>query len=123
MDEALIETIRDNRILIMTQPIFIREFGNTYFSNLGEERAMHIQPIRTLLDQGITAVSYTHLTAMKRMRAGEGERLCNDLLNRVTTVESIAGKIDVRAPFVVEEYRTKLSERIESCLLYTSRCV
>ena len=54
MDEGLIEMIRDNRILIMTQPIFIREFGNTYFSNLGEERAMHIQPIRTLLDQGIT---------------------------------------------------------------------
>ena len=56
------------------------------------------------------------VTAMKRMRAGEGERLCNDLLNRVTTVESIAGKIDVRAPLVVEEYRTKLSERIESML-------
>ena len=56
------------------------------------------------------------VTAMKRMRAGEGERLCNDLLNRVTTVESIAGKIDVRALFVVEEYRTKLSERIESML-------
>ena len=56
------------------------------------------------------------VTAMKRMRAGEGERLCNDLLNRVTTVESIAGKIDVRAPFVVEEYRTKLSERIERML-------
>ena len=56
------------------------------------------------------------VTAMKRMRAGEGERLCTDLLNRVTTVESIAGKIDVRAPFVVEEYRTKLSERIESML-------
>ena len=56
------------------------------------------------------------VTAMKRMRAGEGERLCNDLLNRVTTVESIAGKIDVRAPFVVDEYRTKLSERIESML-------
>ena len=56
------------------------------------------------------------VTAMKRMRAGEGERLCNDLLNRVTTVESIAGKIDVRAPFVVEEYRTKLSERTESML-------
>ena len=56
------------------------------------------------------------VTAMKRMRAGEGERLCNDLLNRVTTVESIAGKIDVRASFVVEEYRTKLSERIESML-------
>ena len=56
------------------------------------------------------------VTALKRMRAGEGERLCNDLLNRVTTVESIAAKIDTRAPLVVEEYRTKLSERIESML-------
>ena len=56
------------------------------------------------------------VTALKRMRAGEGERLCNDLLNRVTTVESIAAKIDTRAPFVVEEYRTKLSERIASML-------
>lgn len=56
------------------------------------------------------------VTALKRMRAGEGERLCNDLLNRVTTVESIAAKIDTRAPLVVEEYRTKLSERIESIL-------
>ena len=61
-------------------------------------------------------VALRAVTAMKRMRAGEGERLCNYLLNRVTTVESIAGKIDVRAPFVVEEYRTKLSERIESML-------
>lgn len=56
------------------------------------------------------------VTALKRMRAGEGERLCNDLLNRVTTVEAIAAKIDVRAPFVVEEYRAKLNERIESML-------
>lgn len=56
------------------------------------------------------------VTAMKRMRAGEGERLCNDLLNRVTTVESIAAKIETRAPLVVEEYRAKLSERIESLL-------
>lgn len=56
------------------------------------------------------------VAALKRMRAGEGERLCNDLLNRVTTVESIAAKIDTRAPLVVEEYRTKLSERIESML-------
>ena len=56
------------------------------------------------------------VTAMKRMRAGEGERLCNDLLNRVTTVESIAAKIETRAPLVVEEYRAKLSERIEGLL-------
>ena len=56
------------------------------------------------------------VTAMKRMRAGEGERLCNDLLNRVTTVESIAAKIETRAPLVVEEYRAKLSQRLSALL-------
>ena len=37
----------------MTQPIFIREFGVTYFNNLGEDRAMRIQPLKTLLEKGI----------------------------------------------------------------------
>lgn len=53
LDEALLNRIAAEKILIMTQPIFIREFGNTYFRNLGEERAMHIQPLRTMLDKGI----------------------------------------------------------------------
>ncbi|NLU24573.1 MAG: amidohydrolase [Clostridiales bacterium] len=54
LDDGLIRTIRENKLLIMTQPIFIREFGNTYFNNLGQDRAMHIQPIKTLLENGVT---------------------------------------------------------------------
>ena len=54
LSEELISYIKDNHILIMTQPIFIREFGNTYFNNLGEARAMWIQPLKTLLDSGVT---------------------------------------------------------------------
>ena len=53
LDNQLIETIRLNHLLIMTQPIFVREFGTTYFNNLGPRRAMHIQPLRTLLDRGL----------------------------------------------------------------------
>lgn len=53
LNEELISYIKENHILIMTQPIFIWEFGNTYFSNLGEERAMWIQPLKTLLDHGV----------------------------------------------------------------------
>ena len=56
------------------------------------------------------------VTALKHVRREEGERLSNDLLGRVTTVENIAAKIRQREPFVVEEYRTKLNERIESAL-------
>lgn len=54
LNEELISYIKENHILIMTQPIFIREFGNTYFNNLGEERAVRIQPLKTLLDCGVT---------------------------------------------------------------------
>lgn len=53
LDDALLDTILRNHLLIMTQPIFIREFGTTYFNNLGPQRAMHIQPLRTMLDRGI----------------------------------------------------------------------
>ena len=56
------------------------------------------------------------LDELKVMRANEGERLFNDLFQRVTAVESIVSSISARAPVVVEEYRRKLTERIESVL-------
>lgn len=49
-------------------------------------------------------------------RRGEGERLANDLGIRLNTVEELRDRIAERAPTVVEEYRVKLSERIESML-------
>lgn len=50
------------------------------------------------------------------MRHVEGERLTRDLLQRLDTVLDIRGKIEERAPLVVEEYRKKLNERIEAVL-------
>ena len=50
------------------------------------------------------------------MRQAEGERLKADLAARVDTVLALTEKIAVRAPLVVEEYRQKLNERIESLL-------
>ena len=49
-------------------------------------------------------------------RRGEGERLANDLTERLATVDELRGKIETRAPMVVEEYRIKLNERIEAML-------
>lgn len=49
-------------------------------------------------------------------RRGEGERLANDLTERLATVDELRGKIETRAPMVVEEYRVKLNERIEAML-------
>ncbi|MBQ2662240.1 MAG: YicC family protein [Clostridia bacterium] len=53
---------------------------------------------------------------LKAMRAKEGERLANDLLNRLDTIDALRAQIEKRAPQVVEEYRAKLSERIEKLL-------
>ena len=50
------------------------------------------------------------------MRRVEGERLVSDLLSRLDTVLSIRESIAVRAPLVVEDYRSKLNERIASIL-------
>ena len=49
-------------------------------------------------------------------RRGEGERLANDLTERLATVDELRGRIETRAPMVVEEYRVKLNERIEAML-------
>lgn len=53
---------------------------------------------------------------LKAMRAKEGERLANDLFKRLDTINELREQIEKRAPQVVEEYRVKLSERIEKLL-------
>lgn len=53
---------------------------------------------------------------MKAMRLAEGTRLKNDLSARTDAVEVIAGQIAAFAPQVIEEYRAKLTERIEALL-------
>lgn len=56
------------------------------------------------------------LTELKRMRAEEGERLRLDLSLRADQIERITREIANRAPAVVEDYRAKLSARIEELL-------
>ena len=50
------------------------------------------------------------------MRYNEGERLKADLLSRMSVIEELTEKIAVRAPVVAEEYRKKLTERIQEYL-------
>lgn len=53
---------------------------------------------------------------LRHMRLLEGERLKKDFSDRRDTILSLTREIEKRAPLVVEEYRTKLTERIESLL-------
>lgn len=50
------------------------------------------------------------------MRSREGEKLAEDLLNRLTILENATAKVEARSPETVKEYREKLTARIEEVL-------
>ncbi|MDE7158027.1 MAG: hypothetical protein K2N74_00470, partial [Clostridiales bacterium] len=56
------------------------------------------------------------IEGLKKMRLAEGNRLKQDLLARMDTIKDLREKIAVRAPKVAEEYRKKLTERMEEYL-------
>jgi len=54
--------------------------------------------------------------ALKTMRFAEGERLKRDVLARMETISALREKIAARAPLVTEEYRARLTERMNEYL-------
>ena len=52
----LIGRIRELGVLVVTQPIFITEYGDSFIRHLGEDRALLTYPFRSLLDAGIHMV-------------------------------------------------------------------
>ncbi len=52
----LIARIAVMQVLIVTQPVFITEYGDSFIRHLGEERAALTYPFRSLLDANITTV-------------------------------------------------------------------
>lgn len=61
----------------------------------------------------------TAVGELREMRHLEGERLCKDFSMRIDTVLELTERIATRAPLVIEEYRTRLNERIEQLLQTT----
>lgn len=58
----------------------------------------------------------TALDNLVAMRKAEGERLKKDLLSRLETVKTLREEIALRAPLVAEEYRKRMTERMEELL-------
>ncbi len=50
------------------------------------------------------------------MRAVEGEKLKEDMLSRVATIETLVEEIAARAPMIAQEYREKLTARVQEYL-------
>ena len=70
---------------------------------------------QALADLGKTVMAEA-IENLKAMRFKEGERLKLDLSARMDTMTGYASVIEKRAPAVVEEYRAKLTSRIEELL-------
>ncbi len=56
------------------------------------------------------------LQKLNAMRLTEGEKLKNDMLGRMRTIEELVNKVEERAPLVAEEYRLKLQAKIKKIL-------
>ncbi len=59
---------------------------------------------------------FAAIDALRTMRKAEGGRLAADLTARCATILALTEEVASRAPAVVEEYRTKLNDRIETLL-------
>lgn len=64
----------------------------------------------------LCAVLEEALSSHTAMRASEGQRLCDDILDRLATIESLTGQIEKRSPQTVAEYREKLTARMREVL-------
>ena len=68
------------------------------------------------LVEGLKQALLSALSAHTKMRLAEGERLKEDLLSRMQTIQILRDKIAARAPLVSQEYRKKIFERMEEFL-------
>ena len=60
------------------------------------------------------------LSAYNDMRAVEGKRLAADINGRVTTIETVVGKVEERSPQTVAEYRARLTNKMNEVLQSTT---
>lgn len=77
-----------------------------------EEIAENDDALVTALQTALAAA----IEKLNAMRLSEGERLKRDLTERMGTIAALREKIAARAPLVAEEYRKKLTERINEYL-------
>ena len=56
------------------------------------------------------------ITELNKMRFAEGAKLKKDIVDRITVLEENLVSIEAQAPIVVENYRKKITERVQAIL-------
>ena len=121
------KTVRVDEALLQAYLTSARESAKALAldDDLTLSKALTLPDVTTILpadedQQALTELGRTAMTmaidGLKAMRFKEGERLKADLSARMDTMTGYAAAIERRAPAVAEEYRTKLTARIEELL-------
>ena len=71
---------------------------------------------KSVVSEGISAVVEQALTEFDEMRMREGARLCEDISARLETIEKLVSVVEERSPLTVEEYRRKLTAKLNEVL-------
>jgi uncharacterized protein (TIGR00255 family) len=121
------KTVRVDEALLMAYLASARESARKLdlADDMTLSRALSLPDVTSILpaDEDQQALTNLAMEAMvmaieglKTMRLKEGERLKLDLSARMDTMANYAASIEKRAPAVVDEYRSKLTARIEEML-------
>lgn len=74
----------------------------------------------SVADEELLSSLYSALSValenLNAMRLIEGDKLKNDMLARMNTIETLVDKIQTRAPVVAQEYKKKLEEKLKKYL-------
>jgi len=81
-----------------------------------EESAEDTEELWAVLEQAVVAA----VDSLVQMREIEGARLKEDLLARLGRIKEITSTIEARAPHVVEDYRLRLTQRLQEWLADSS---
>lgn len=68
----------------------------------------------------LCAVLSQALSAYNTMRGVEGAKMAEDIGGRITTIETVVGKVEERSPETVRAYREKLEARMKEVLQSTT---
>ncbi|MGF7185715.1 uncharacterized protein (TIGR00255 family) [Desulfitispora alkaliphila] len=73
-----------------------------------KEQELNVEQAELLIEEALAEA----LKQVEKMRILEGQKLAEDLMNRIKLIEELLGKVEAKAPEVVKNYREKLSKRL-----------
>lgn len=124
---ARTKSVQVDKDLAMAYYYALKELGEEIGSNLEltADTLTRLPDVFSVVEAELTAEELwppfaealsAALSGLLAMREREGAALAQDLLSRIQRIEQIRNEIAQRAPLVVEEYRAKLTRRLEELL-------